>query len=343
MAVVRQRSTGNWECIIRRKALLAKPHYSTHDTEREARLYAANMEAILDTGVIPPDMIVATPSRLPIGMWLEEYAKKANPSELDKSLIATICADIGNMPLDAVNTRTLMDWVKAMKRRKLAPGSIRKRMGAVARALDYAVHEEIMETNPARHIPKRYSLYSEVDGKPVKDVERDRRLEPGEERRLFEVMAGRPDWILLVTLALETAMRLREMFTLTMEQIDLARRTVFLDKTKNGDKRQVPLSSIAVAAISEVKSDGFLFGFWDGKADLANTTNKLSKQFARIAKNAGCENLHFHDLRHEATSRFYERTKLSDLQIAKITGHKDLKMLRRYANLRGSDLADQLW
>ncbi len=46
---------------------------------------------------------------------------------------------------------------------------------------------------------------------------------------------------------------------------------------------------------------------------------------------------------HEATSRFFERTKLSDLQIAKITGHKDPRMLSRYANLRGSDLANQLW
>lgn len=41
--------------------------------------------------------------------------------------------------------------------------------------------------------------------------------------------------------------------------------------------------------------------------------------------------------------RLYEKTNLSDVQIARITGHKDLRMLRRYASLRGSDLAAALW
>jgi integrase len=65
--------------------------------------------------------------------------------------------------------------------------------------------------------------------------------------------------------------------------------------------------------------------------------------WAQIAKKAGCDALHFHDLRHEATCRLFERTQLSDLQISLITGHRDPRMLRRYSNLRGSDLAAQLW
>ena len=56
-----------------------------------------------------------------------------------------------------------------------------------------------------------------------------------------------------------------------------------------------------------------------------------------------CRDLHFHDLRHEATSRIYERTTLSDLEIASITGHSSLGQLKRYANLRGSKLAKKLW
>ncbi|EQD66080.1 Integrase, catalytic core, phage domain protein, partial [mine drainage metagenome] len=73
------------------------------------------------------------------------------------------------------------------------------------------------------------------------------------------------------------------------------------------------------------------------------TTALLSRQWARVFEAAGCPDLHFHDLRHEATSRLYERTTLSDAQIAKITGHKDPRMLMRYANLRASDLAARLW
>ena len=76
---------------------------------------------------------------------------------------------------------------------------------------------------------------------------------------------------------------------------------------------------------------------------LARVSSRLSAQFGRIFDAAGCSDLVFHDLRHEATSRLYERTTLSDVQIAKITGHTNPKVLMRYANLRGSDLALRLW
>lgn len=76
---------------------------------------------------------------------------------------------------------------------------------------------------------------------------------------------------------------------------------------------------------------------------LERVTVRLSGQFGRFFDAAGCPDLVFHDLRHEATSRLYERTTLSDIQIAKITGHSDPKVLMWYANLRGSDLAERLW
>ena len=60
------------------------------------------------------------------------------------------------------------------------------------------------------------------------------------------------------------------------------------------------------------------------------TTNKL-----------GIEDLHFHDLRHEATSRFFEKG-LNVMEVAAITGHKDLRMLQRYTHLRAEDLAKKL-
>jgi integrase len=151
------------------------------------------------------------------------------------------------------------------------------------------------------------------------------------------------------------------MYTLSTAQIDLRKKTAFLDKTKNGDKRQVPLSSPAVATIRRYRKhvedntrgmDGFryerghLFPWWNGNLEptaLRATTSKLSQQFARIFDASGCPELRFHDLRHEATSRLFERTELSDIEISRITGHKDPRVLRRYSNLRGSDLAKKLW
>jgi integrase len=214
-----------------------------------------------------------------------------------------------------------------------------------------------------------------IEGKPRNDVERDRRLHPGEEPCIRATLAGeKPEgreralearWQgaleCLFELALESGMRLREMYTLSKDQVALPERTIFLDKTKNGDKRQVPLTSVAIKAIHRYERQvahgkrgmkgfkferGLLFPWWNGDLDydvLRKTTSLLSQQFARVFDAAGCPDLRFHDLRHEATSRLFERSKLSDIEISRITGHKDPRVLRRYSNLRGSDLAAKLW
>jgi integrase len=178
-------------------------------------------------------------------------------------------------------------------------------------------------------------------------------LGQAEERAIRSVLAekkGRNEELVLFEMALESAMRLREIYTMTWDQVDFVLRTMFLDKTKNGDKRQVPMSSPLLRVLREYKagstSESLFPDFWDGTIDprkLRATTCRLSHRFASRFAEAGCPDLRFHDLRHEATSRLYERTSLSDVQISSITGHKDLRMLRRYANLRGSDLATRLW
>ena len=109
--------------------------------------------------------------------------------------------------------------------------------------------------------------------------------------------------------------------------------------------------AVAVAALTEYLKDkgdsGLLFPeFWNGdtsKRAKDQARSRLSGRWATIARLAKCKDLHFHDLRHEATSRFFERTKMSEFKIAKITGHKDMKSLARYANLRASNLAEEMW
>jgi integrase len=71
------------------------------------------------------------------------------------------------------------------------------------------------------------------------------------------------------------------------------------------------------------------------------TAEAVKRAFIRAMHRAGIENLRFHDLRHEATSRLFERG-LNIMEVASITGHKDLRMLRRYTHLRAEDLAKKL-
>ena len=150
-------------------------------------------------------------------------------------------------------------------------------------------------------------------------------------------------------------MRMRECYTLDASQASAEKRTIHLERSKSGDNRQVPMSSVARALLAEyitanrgaIKArQGRLFPFWDGDTavrELDRTSSAMSRMFSEAFERAGVVGLHFHDLRHEATCRLYERTSLSDVLIAKITGHRDLRMLRRYASLRGSDLAGHLW
>jgi integrase len=80
---------------------------------------------------------------------------------------------------------------------------------------------------------------------------------------------------------------------------------------------------------------------------LAETTlfsykpRSLSGAFLRLCRKHGLDNLHFHDLRHEATSRFFEKG-LNPVEVATITGHKDTRMLMRYTHLRAEDLVKRL-
>ena len=155
---------------------------------------------------------------------------------------------------------------------------------------------------------------------------------------------------LLFDMALETAMRMREMYTLTVDQISLEKETIFLEKTKNGSKRQVPMSSVLKKLLVEhlpSLQDHRVFPWWDGETlttrYLDNLSSKISQRFARRFEAAGCDDLHFHDLRHEATSRLFERTNLSGEAIMKITWHRSHAMVMRYLSLRASELAASLW
>ncbi len=361
MATIRQRLSGSWEVIIRRKGILPKPHYASADTEEEARIYAQGVERLLDQGILPVELQESAPPTVQtVDVWTRQYLTQVPISDSDRLLLNAMLPKLATFKTAQLNLAWAQSWVSELKQKdKLSPSSIRHKVGAVARLFDWCLRNDWIGTNPLRLLPNRYASYTALDGEKKTDIERDRRLLPGENEKIMWVLEGNfPDtvqrgiamndrlaWKLLFTLAVETAMRLREMYTLSASQVDLDKKTIFLDKTKNGDKRQVPLSSVALAALEAWRHNGdLIFPFWDGKEEsLRRTTMKLSRKWSTIARLAGCDDLRFHDLRHEAVCRLYERTRLGDVQIARISGHKDLRMLKRYSNLRGSDLAEMLW
>ncbi|POS05297.1 site-specific integrase [Burkholderia gladioli] len=397
MANKRRRPSGTWEYTIKRAALLPKPLSLTFDTEEEGDAYVARIEQLLDAGIVPEDVVNQRQSIVTVDDAIREYLRRVSIPQSDVKLLNVLLDRVKGVSLVRLDYAWTEKWVAEMKRREnLSPSTIRHYVGALARCLDWISKSgtPLLAVNPLRQLPKRYAAYTDEDAKaaeaqgqkPREDLHRDRRPSAAEEAEIRRILAGgkpegrerafelqyAPALNCLFDLAIESAMRLREMFTLSPAQVDVGRRTVMLDRTKNGSKRPVPLTTVALAAyeryVAAVASgdpgmrgftfdSGYLFP-WLPEAEQAmraelkpalmpkvrdRVTARLSQQFGRIFEAAKCDDLVFHDLRHEATSRFYERTTLTDIQIAKITGHSDPKVLMRYANLRGSDLAARLW
>jgi integrase len=168
---------------------------------------------------------------------------------------------------------------------------------------------------------------------------RTRRLQNGERERLNAVCAQCQNRYmpLLVRFALETGMRRGELLSARWENLSLDTRTLHIEHTKNGHPRTIPLSSDAVAVIRSLEK----------LRDPVNplvvplTMYAVKMSWKRIVKRAGLKDLRFHDLRHEAVSRFFERG-LSVPEVALISGHRDPRMLFRYTHPRAELIAQKL-
>lgn len=132
-------------------------------------------------------------------------------------------------------------------------------------------------------------------------------------------------------------MRLGELIALDWKHVDLVTRVAELSDTKNGESRRVPLSSRAADIIRTIPrhiSKGRLFWRW-------KRTDSLEPAWRRAVGSAQLENLRFHDLRHDATPRFFERG-FNIMEVSVITGHKTLQMLKRYTHLNVENLVERL-
>ena len=198
--------------------------------------------------------------------------------------------------------------------------------------------------------------------KPRVNNARERRLSREEESYLLESLdnpgpsAGNRKnvWMgPLVMFALETAMRQGELLALEWNRVDLARSVAVLADTKNGETRAVPLSPAAVRVLKALPRslNGKVFQTTGSalKQSWERAVVRAQRRYLDDCRRDGklpatgfLDDLHFHDLRHEATSRLFEGGKFDMMEVASITGHKTLSMLKRYTHPRAEDLAKKL-
>ena len=223
------------------------------------------------------------------------------------------------------------------------PGTINRRFNVLSHVFNTAKREWGMESlsNPVESVRR-----------PKQPASRTRRLMDGELERLLDATES-DELGAIVLLAVETAMRRSEITSLTRDKVNLKTSTLTLLDTKNGESRVVPLSSRAVAILKKLpaRTSGKVFGM---RPNSITQAFMRSCQRARATYEAECasndkkpqsgylQNLRFHDLRHEATSRLFELGALELMEVAAITGHKSLQMLKRYTHLHAEKLAKKL-
>ncbi|SHF71300.1 Site-specific recombinase XerC [Kaistia soli DSM 19436] len=137
----------------------------------------------------------------------------------------------------------------------------------------------------------------------------------------------------LMKLAIEMGMRRGELLSLRWDHLDLEQGLAYLPITKIGSARAVPLTPVAIALLAGVmRVEERVFPV---------SADAVRHAWARLRKRAGLDGLRFHDLRHEAVSRFFE-IGLSAQEVALISGHRDMRMLARYTHLRPASISDKL-
>ena len=329
MATIRQ-LRGRWQAMVRRRGV--PPRCKSFDKRTDATRWARELEAEADRSGWVADTRLAEKTTL--GELLTRYRDQVSPT---KRSAHTETSRINAVLRRPIVHRTLAKLTSAdvatyrdERLKDAAPATVVRELNTISHAIEIALREWglWLPRNPVKMVRR-----------PSVPQGRKRRLEDGEEERLLAACdRGRTPLLKqLVILAIETGMRRGELLGLRWEHVHLTKRIVHLPITKNGESRDVPLSRRAtdtLTALSERQKPKIEVVF-------PMTGNSVRLAFEHLRVRAKMSNFHFHDLRHEAITRLFERG-LNIAEVSAISGHKELRMLQRYTHLRAIDLVARL-
>ena len=326
MATLRKRSNGHWQARVRKaNQTLTKTFINKADAEK----WAKQVEVELDKGSF---VNLALAERTTFKEVIERYITEVLPTMRGGSADLIRLKALARRPLAKLNMVALSPQRIAQFRderlKEIAPATVIRELAYVSSIINHARREwGINITNPVLMIKK-----------PVGPQGRSRILDDVETARLLNALkpTGRKSiWMQpLVQLALETAMRRGELLGLRWDHIDMQRRTAYLQLTKNGESRIVPLSTKAIEVLQGMPRS------IDGRVFPINHA-AVSANFDRARKRAEIEGIRFHDLRRTAITMLAH--KLPNLvELSAVSGHKSLAMLKRYYHPNAEQLAEKL-
>lgn len=329
---------GGWQAQVRRRG--RPPISRTFKTKADAQAWAWQTESEIARGVYRDR---SQTERFTLGEILARYGKEISPlkksADPEANRIAFLLRDpVTHLRLSDLRPADLAAF-RDRRLQEVTGYTVIRDLTLISHAINIARKEwGIAMDNPCSLIRR-----------PKENRPRKRRLSPKEEQLLLAELelsrrtadgiwlpgGCRNPWMKpLVILAIETAMRRGELLQLDWTDVFLEERFVRLHDSKNGHGRDIPLSMRAVSVLAGLPRDpcGRVFPV---------TGEALKQSFTRAVERACLGDLHFHDLRHEATSRI--APKLGNvLELSAVTGHMSLQMLKRYFHPVASDLAKKL-
>jgi integrase len=326
MPTIRKRGAA-WQAQVRRAG--HAPISKTFTTYAEARSWAHGREAALSQG--QRSNTPAALGRQTVGDLIARYLRDVTPLKRSAAIETIRLGLIARMPIARVPlSRLSPDSVAAFRDERLktvGAETVRRDLGTLSHIFETARREWgfLAIDNPVRLVRK-----------PSTGPGRTRRLVGDELARVQAAAArGRSDLLGLVVLfAIETAMRRGEILAARWCDLDRERRILRVPISKNGHARLIPLSPAALDVLSQLEGR-------DPERIFPTTANAVRLGWQRLTRRAGIGDLNFHDLRHEAVSRLFERG-LNVPEAAMVSGHRAAHMLFRYTHPQIEAIARKL-
>lgn len=305
---------------------------------RKSRSFRTKAQAAAWAADVERDILAGKNSGVqnrPFADLLQQYAAKVSPGKRGQRWevlrIDAICRDpLGAVMLPDLRPADFADY-RDRRLQVVKAGTVLREWNLLSHALNVAISEwGWLTLNPLKSVKR-----------PKEPPPRDRRLSQDEiDRLLFalgydfdcpvDTVSSRVGAAMLF--AIETAMRAGEICGVTWGDVDLDKRIVHLPKTKNGFARVVPLSLEAIRLINQMDiNSSLVFNL---------RTSQVDALFRKAKSRAMIDDLHFHDTRAEAITRL--AAKVDILTLARITGHRDLKMLQVYYRESMEDVAKRI-
>jgi integrase len=240
----------------------------------------------------------------------------------DKNYIRHLSKAFSGLTLDKITPKRIAEYKSLRIKEGAKPQTLKHEMTCLNHAFNLSMKEwEWINFNPCQRVKM-----------PKVNNQIDRWLTYDEEERLLNACYDRP-WLKdVIRFALNTGMRQGEIMRLKWPDVDIFRKTAILLKTKNNERRTVPLNQTVIDILKGKAKVVSVTGYVFTHNNQPLTKRVIQKQFSTSMKRARITSFRFHDLRHTFATRLAQSGKVDIYTISKLLGHKDIRMTQRYAH-----------